>query len=347
MAGASGSHDTTTKSDNLLYECMNVALRGPHSECKELNFNRYIWCLSGDAARKKWWLGRAGPMGTLFQPPTKDNVLQYRHRIQLDWKPYTPGTCAKCNTKCFLPVWTGLKKDKKYSKDVANLQDPEVVDGYVQGANAQGIELTGESRLTFCKTCWKNVGHRSSVSRYDHPHGEDGPPDCSCAAGCYGLYGCSSARPLVDCCARLAQYGTSFVEMRKVVVRSFHPNNIGSLVISHNLEMDGKGAYGRLRRDNYGGSLQKKIHPLGELRNNQRVCKGTVGLSHHGHGSSTRGEDQAWATGLPHNSKTTFEFYTRGEGGVPEKDTSRRVEELKSVYSQNCTMGESPRQERK
>ena len=29
-----------------------------------LNFHRYIWCLSGDVHRKKWWLGHsrvAGP----------------------------------------------------------------------------------------------------------------------------------------------------------------------------------------------------------------------------------------------------------------------------------------------
>ena len=67
---------------------------------------------------------------------------------------YTQKWFCLPSTPVFVPVWTGLKKEKKkYSREVANMQPPKVVNGYVQGAITPGIELTGESRLTFCKTC--------------------------------------------------------------------------------------------------------------------------------------------------------------------------------------------------
>ena len=37
------------------------------------------------------------------------------------------------------------ERKKKYSREVANMQPPKVVNGYVQGAFIPGIELTGES----------------------------------------------------------------------------------------------------------------------------------------------------------------------------------------------------------
>ena len=202
MAETSTSHGSTPGwPENPIY-----GIKGgekPHPEFRDLNFNRYIWCLSADATRRRWWLGAAGPIAAPFKPPTKTKDFQYSHRVKLVWKPYTPGTCVKCNTQCFYPVWTGLKKDKKYSREVANMQPPKVINGYVQGAFNPGLELTGESRLTFCKTCWRNIGHRSSVSRFDHPHGDDTPPDCSCSAGCFGLYGCSSEIGRASCRERV------------------------------------------------------------------------------------------------------------------------------------------------
>ena len=90
------------------------------------------------------------------------------------------------------------------------------------------------------------------MSRFDHPHGEDTSPD--------GLYGCSSARPLVKC-ARLAQYGADIVEVRKAVVRSFHPNNIRSLVISHHPKWMGKRPTGDLGKLIMAEAYNKELTP--------------------------------------------------------------------------------------
>ena len=145
MAEAVASHGFTPEgSENPIYG--SKWGEKPHPEFI------HLVSLSG-RHQKKWWLGTAGPIATPFKPPTKTKDFQYNHRIKLVWKPYTPGTCVKCNTQCFIPVWTGLKKDEKYSREVDNMRPQKVVNGYVQGAITP--ELTGESRLTFCKTCWK------------------------------------------------------------------------------------------------------------------------------------------------------------------------------------------------
>ena len=158
------------------------------------------------------------------------------------------------------------------------MRRPVVIDGYAQGIEgiAQGIELTGESRLMFCKTCWKNIGHRSSVCRFDHPHGEDAALDCSCSAGCFGLYGCSSTRPLVSCCARLAQYGTDFVEIRKAVVRAFHPNNVGSMVVSHNPGWAGKRPAGDLGEMIIAEAYSRKFSPWENCETTKGCAKGQL-----------------------------------------------------------------------
>ena len=80
MAEASTSHGSTPGwSENPIY-----GIKGgekPHPVFRDLNFNRYIWCLSADATRGKWWLGAVGPIETPFKPPTETKDFQYKHRI--------------------------------------------------------------------------------------------------------------------------------------------------------------------------------------------------------------------------------------------------------------------------